>query len=154
VAREPIPTYCFALVVVQKAGQYLLVHERKGSQRWYVPAGRVEPGEPFVDAACREALEETSVPVRLTGILRIEHTQRIDHARLRVVFLAEPAQDVPPKSEPDAESLGARWVGLNELGALPLRGEEVRALLAYVEAGGPVYPLSLLQLEGMPWTTA
>jgi 8-oxo-dGTP pyrophosphatase MutT (NUDIX family) len=153
-ARDPIPTWCFALVVVRKDDQYLLVHERKHGQRWYLPAGRVEPGETLEAAACRETLEETGVPVRMTGILRVEHTPREPGARLRVVFLAEPAQDVPPKTEPDEESLGARWVSLDELAALPLRGDEVRELFSYVQDGGPVYPLSVLQPEGMPWTAA
>ena len=153
-AREPIPTWCFALVVVQKGDEYLVVHERKHGQRWYLPAGRVEPGESFVDAARRETLEETGVPVHLTGVLRFEHTPRGDGARLRVVFLAEALGEVAPKTEPDDESLGARWVGLHELDSLPLRGEEVRELFSYVADGGPVYPLSILQLEGMPWTAA
>jgi 8-oxo-dGTP pyrophosphatase MutT (NUDIX family) len=150
-ARDPIPTWCFAVVVVRKGNSYLLVHESKHGQRWYLPAGRVEPGESFADAAYRETLEEAGVPVRLTGILRIEHTPRPDGSRLRVVFLAEPSDDTPPKTEADAESLEARWVLMSELDGLSLRGEEVRELFAYVDEGGPVYPLELLQIEGMPF---
>lgn len=150
-ARDPIPTWCFALVVVRKGDRYLLVHESKHGQKWYLPAGRVEPGETLADGAYRETLEETGVPVRLTGILRIEHTPRADGARLRVVFLGEPADDTPPKTRPDDDSLEARWVSLEELDGLPLRGEEVRALFSYVAQGGEVYPLSVLQSEGMPF---
>ncbi len=36
--------------------------------------GRVEAGESLIDAAVREVFEETGVPVRLDGILRVEHT--------------------------------------------------------------------------------
>jgi len=150
-AREAIPTWCFSVCVVRRGDRFLLVHERKHGQLWYVPAGRVEPGETFEDAARRETLEETGVPVRLVGILRVEHSPGPSGARMRVVYLAEPVDDTPPKSVPDDESLGAAWVSLEELRRYPLRGEEVRELMKYVEHGGPVYPLSLLQPEGMPY---
>src|ERR1044071_4406622 len=124
-AREPIPTYCFAVVVVRRGDQFLLAHECKHGQLWYVPAGGVEPGETFMVAARRETMEETSVPVKIVGILRVEHSPMPTAARLRVVFLAEPIDDTPPKSVPDDESLEAAWVRLEELGSYPLRGEEV-----------------------------
>jgi phosphatase NudJ len=148
VAREPIPTWCFALVVVRRGERFLAVHERKHGQLWYLPAGRVEPGESFVQAAHRETLEETGVPVRLTGILRVEHSPSPAGARLRVIFLAEPEDETPPKQVPDEESLEARWVTLEELARLPLRGPGVLRLFAAVAAGALVYPLELLRREG------
>jgi len=39
--REPIQTWYFALVVVRLQHRFLLVHERKHGQKWYLPAGRV-----------------------------------------------------------------------------------------------------------------
>jgi phosphatase NudJ len=153
-ARAPIPTWFFAVVVIRRGDRFLLVHERKHGQLWYLPAGRVEAGETFAAAAEREALEETGVPVRLTGVLRVEHSPFADSARLRVVFCAEARDDTPPKSAPDEESLGAAWVGLDELARYPLRGEEVRDLLEHVAAGAPVYPLDLLQREGRPYRGA
>jgi phosphatase NudJ len=83
--------------------------------------------------------------------LRVEHSPSDAGSRLRVVFVAEPIDDTPPKSEPDEESLRAAWVRLDELSAYPLRGEEVRELFAYVAAGGPVCPLDVLQHEGAPY---
>jgi phosphatase NudJ len=151
-SREPIPTWCFAVVVVRRGDHFLLVHECKHGQLWYLPAGRVEPGETFADAARRETLEESGIPVTLTGILRVEHSPAPTGARLRVVFLAEPADDTSPKSIPDEESLGAAWVRLDELADYPLRGDEVSELFAYVARGGAVYPMSVLQPEGMPYT--
>ncbi|KYF67517.1 NUDIX domain-containing protein [Sorangium cellulosum] len=149
-ARSPIPTWCFAVVLVKLGDRFLLVHERKHDQLWYLPAGRVEPGETFAEAACREALEETGVPVKLQGILRIEHSPSALQARMRVIFLARPADDTPPKREPDKHSLEARWVALKELRALPLRGPDVEPLCRGVLAGAPVFPLSLLGPEGEP----
>ena len=146
-----IPTWYFALVVVRRGDHFLLVHERKHGQLWFLPAGRAEPGESLQETARRETLEEAGVPIRLTGLLRVQHTPAPGGARVRVLFLGEPIDDTPPKSTPDAESLGAAWVSLDELDRFPLRGEDVEGVLRYVAAGGPVYPLSVLQAEHMPF---
>ena len=149
-ARDPIPTWYFALVIVRKDGRFLLVHECKHGQRWYLPAGRAEFGETLPAAACRETREETGVPIRLTGLLRLEHTPILGGARVRAVFLAEPIDETPPKSMPDSESLGAAWVSIADLTQFALRGPEVEELLRYVDDGGAVYPLTVLAQEGTP----
>ena len=147
-AREPIPTWYFALVIVRDGPRFLVVHERKHGQRWYLPAGRVEPGETLSQAARRETLEESGIDVELEGVVRIEHTPIADGtARVRVVFVARPIDSRPPKSVPDDESLGAAWVTLEQLDALPLRGDEVRVLFRHVAEGGAVHPMSLLTSE-------
>jgi phosphatase NudJ len=147
-ARVPLEAWLFAVVVVRKADRFLLVHERDGS--WYLPAGRVEPGERFAEAARRETLEEAGVPIRLTGILRVEPSHAGHSLRLRVVFVAEPADDTPPKQLADAESLGAAWVGLDELERYPLRGPDVVDYLRYLAGGGAAAPLETLAAEGVP----
>jgi phosphatase NudJ len=149
--REPIPTWCFALVVVRKGDRFLLVQESKYGEPWYLPAGRVEAGELFAAAAVRETLEEAGIPVRVTGVIRVEYSPSPVGARMRVIFLAEPVDDTPPKTEPDDESLGAAWVALDELSKYSLRGEEVTELFTYVAGGGAVYPPDLLQPEGRPY---
>jgi 8-oxo-dGTP pyrophosphatase MutT (NUDIX family) len=149
-SRDPIPTWCFALVVVRLGERWLLVHERKHGQGWYLPAGRVEPGETFVEAAVRETREEAGIDVVLDGIVRIEHSPNGEGARMRIVFVGHPADDRPPKQVPDDESLGAAWVSFDELDRYPLRGEEVREWIAHVAGGGPIYPLHVLAHEGAP----
>jgi len=150
-SREPCPTWFFALVVVRREDRFLMVRERKHGQLWYLPAGRVEPGERLVDAAPRETLEEHGLRVVLTGILRIEHTPGVGATRVRVFFVARPLDDTPPKSVADEHSLGARWVTLDEMRALPLRGDEVGEVLTAVHAGAAVHPLTLLTDETRPW---
>ncbi len=59
--RKSIPTWFFVLAAVRRANRFLLVHERKHGQLWYLPAGRVEPGENFVAAVQRETLEEAGI---------------------------------------------------------------------------------------------
>ncbi|HEY3447830.1 MAG TPA: NUDIX hydrolase [Myxococcales bacterium] len=150
--RDPIPTWNFALVVVRRGDEYLLVQESKDDQAWYLPGGRVELGESFVETAERETLEEAGVRVEVTGVLRVEHTPYPDAtARCRVWFLAHPKGDPTPKSAPDEHSLSARWLKIEEVSKLPLRGEEALDALCALAAGLPVAPLSVLTHEGAPW---
>jgi 8-oxo-dGTP pyrophosphatase MutT (NUDIX family) len=151
-SRQPLPTWFFVLVVVRLQDRFLVVQERKHGQLWYLPAGRVEPGEDLVAAAHRETLEEAGIRIRLEGILRVEHTPNLNgQCRMRVVFLASPIGSLEPKRVPDQESLGAAWVTLAELASFPLRGEEVRVLFEYVAAGATASPMSLLTAEGAPY---
>jgi 8-oxo-dGTP pyrophosphatase MutT (NUDIX family) len=143
-SRGPIPTWYFALVVVRRGHRFLLTQERKYGSSWSIPGGRVEPRENLVGAAIREVLEETGVPIRIDGVLRIEHVPSDSGARVRVLFAGTPIDDTPPKTVADDESLGAAWLTLDEIRARKLRGADLRALLESIEAGRQVYPLDLL----------
>lgn len=145
-ARTPLPTWYFALVVVRKGHRFLLTQERKYGSSWSIPGGRVEPGESLTDAAIRETLEETGVPIRLDGVLRVEHTPG-DGVRMRVLFTGTPIDDTEPKTMADDESLGAAWLTLDEIRERPLRGSDLCALLEYVAAGRAIYPLDVLGHE-------
>jgi phosphatase NudJ len=144
--RPAIPTWFYVLVVVRRENRFLLIQETDGD--WYLPAGRVEGGEGFVEAAEREALEEGGIPIVLEGILRLQHTPSSDgRARVRLIFVARPADDRPPKMHEDEHSCQAAWVTLEEMRRLPLRGDEVNDWLTIVATGGPIAPLSLLGRE-------
>ncbi len=149
--RAAIPTWCYALVVVRCGHRFAVVQEAKGAREWYLPAGRVEPGESIAAGARRETLEEAGIRVALEGIIRVEHSasQRGD-ARLRVIFVARPLSDAPLKEFADEHSLRARWVTRAALEELPTRSPEVARLFTYVERGGPIYPLSILAEESAP----
>jgi len=149
--RKPIPTWFFVVAIVRHDGRYLLVHENKPGKPWYLPAGRVEPGESLLRAAQRETLEETGVPVFLDGVLRIEHTARPNgNSRLRMIFVARPQGETTPKSHVDEHSLQARWLTLGEIRELPLRGPDVLDFLHYLEDGGTVHSLEVVSWEGGP----
>src|SRR3954463_2024417 len=115
-ARDAISTWFFVLVVVRLGDRFLLVHERKHGQGFYLPAGRVEPGESLIEAAKRETMEEAGIPIDIEHIVRVEPSpQPGGSARVRVIFVPRPLDGRPPKSIPDEESLGAGWFGLEEL---------------------------------------
>ena len=75
--------------IVERDGQFLLVEERVGTRLVFnQPAGHVERGERFIDAAVRETLEETAwtfVPEALVGIYLWEQPER-HRSFLRVTF--------------------------------------------------------------------
>ena len=146
-SRTPIPTWYFALVVVRRGHRFLVTQEKKYGSTWSIPGGRVEPGESLAAAAVREVLEETGVPIKLDGVLRVEHSPGDGSARVRVIFVGTPLDDTPPKTVADDESLGAAYLTLDEIRALPLRGAELRVLLETVADGCQVFPLDLLGTE-------
>jgi 8-oxo-dGTP pyrophosphatase MutT (NUDIX family) len=148
-ARDPIPTFCFALVLVKVGRRFVLVKERKHGEGWYFPAGRVERGETFAQAALRETKEEAGIDVVLEGVIRIEHRPTVEGMRLRVFFLARPSDDAALKSTPDEHSLEARLFAVDELKGLPLRGDEVEEWMRYVLDGPVIAPLSLISIEGV-----
>lgn len=151
-SHDTIATSYFVLSVVRRGDRFLLIHECIHGRRWYLPAGRVEPGENFITAAVRETLEEAGIPIAIEGLVRIEHTpKKAGHARVRVIFTARPTDDSSPKTVPDAESLEAGWFTLAEIEALPLRGNDVADILRYIAGGGAITPLTFLTEEGAPF---
>ncbi len=146
-ARSPIPTWYFALVIVRRGHRFLLTQEQKYGKTWSIPGGRVEPGESLVNAAVREVLEETGVPIRLDGVLRVEHSLTNDGARVRVIFTGTQLDDTAPRTTADAESLGAAYLTLDEIRSRPLRGAELGGLLQSLADGAQVFPLGLLGHE-------
>ncbi|ELR21251.1 hydrolase, NUDIX domain containing protein [Acanthamoeba castellanii str. Neff] len=126
---------------------------------FWLPGGRVDPGEDLTTAAIRETKEEAGIDVELTGILRWEWAPRrssrdAPYVRMRVIFYGRPRnEDQLPKSIPDYESVGAVWASANDVApesGLPLRGREPQQWFAYVAQGGTIHPLSLLTGEGAP----
>lgn len=143
--REPMPAWFYALVLVRRLDEFLLVEERDHGGGWYLPAGRVEPGESLHEAALREVREEAGVDVVLDGVYRVEHTVlESGGARVRVLFSAHPADDREPKTVPDEHTLRAAWYTPAAAMRLPLRSEEVTGLLALAQSHPPA-PLAVLR---------
>ncbi len=90
-----------------ETGDVLIV---RNPSTWSFPAGKVEPGETFREAAVRETLEETSVTVRPLGILLVteRHPFEAKHD-LFITFAAEYIGGEPDPSGDDGVS-EALWV--------------------------------------------
>lgn len=100
----------------------LLVKEGQGHDRgrWNLPGGKVELRESLIDAALREAEEETghTVAIRsLCGVYR--YTHRSGAPRLRVVFWADVLGGEPACN--GREILDVRWFELAQAAAMSNR---------------------------------
>lgn len=146
--------YSFALVVChnKKYNSFLLVQEFANSGYW-LPGGRIDPGENPAEAAIRETKEEAGIDIKLTGMIKIEYHPKKDHrsdtqyVRMRFIFYAEPIDcDQLPKSIPDYESVGATWCRADQVEALPLRGPEPVIYFSHIASGKPIYPLDLIHV--------
>ena len=147
--RAVFKAYQFSLIICRnpKTGLYLAVNETD-NRGWWIPGGGVDAGETFREGALRECLEEAGVDVELKGIIKIDHwmNKQNDSGKMRVIYYAEPKDvDVVPKQEADSESLEAQWVSLEDFPNLgKIRGEELLVFGGYVEAGGPIHPMSMM----------
>mmetsp|Transcript_52475 Transcript_52475/g.79629 ORF Transcript_52475/g.79629 Transcript_52475/m.79629 type:complete len:274 (+) Transcript_52475:615-1436(+) len=159
--RTLFDTHGFSVVVCQhpETKKWLAVNESK-NRGWWLPAGHVDRGQTFVEAASRETEEEAGLSVKITGLLAVERTlqgpeKKARAARMRVIFLASPTDpSALPKSVPDKESNGAAWMTTQELASLAglpppkgLRGAELLEWGSHLEQGGTVFPVSMLQEE-------
>ena len=74
--RKPYITHCFAVVVCRNLeGRWLAVKETH-NRGWWLPAGAVESGETFAQAAYRETLEVNFGPTYLLGSRNTDRIKR------------------------------------------------------------------------------
>ena len=79
-------------MLIEDAGRLLLIKRGNDPERgkWSVPAGFVDAGEDPARAAEREALEETSLTVRVTGLFDVYAcTRATDGSDILIVYRAE-----------------------------------------------------------------
>ncbi|ORX59170.1 hypothetical protein BCR36DRAFT_408692 [Piromyces finnis] len=146
--RQSATIKLFALVVCRREqdGKFLMVDE-VGGWGWWLPGGRVDPGETLHEAITRKTIEETGICINLQGVLKVEFfPNERGSAKFRVIFFAIPQRpDQKPKTIPDYESNGACWVSLHQLHHIKLRSSEPAIWFPYVARGGPIYPLDILR---------
>jgi phosphatase NudJ len=113
------------LVVVEHQGKYLVVHETKHGQLWYLPAGGIEEGESPADGGRRETMEEAGIAIEPRFYLDVEHYVRPGPVVVLRFIMVARATSFEPKRTADEHSLEARWLTRAEIALLPLRDPEV-----------------------------
>ncbi|XP_003747217.1 8-oxo-dGDP phosphatase NUDT18 [Galendromus occidentalis] len=116
-------TYIVGAVVFNEKGEVLLMQEAKQScaGTWYLPAGRVEPGEQIIEAVRREVLEETGLVFQPQSLLCVETSSG---SWFRFQFTGEIlGGKLKTVAEADAESLQAAWV--SDISSLSLRSKDI-----------------------------
>ena len=81
------------LVVRNKQGKFLCVKETEG-KGWWLPGGKVELKETFLQAAVRECVEQTLIKPQIKGIIRIDYGAYAKKNCLRCIYYAEPADTI------------------------------------------------------------
>ncbi len=137
--------------VIEKEGRFLLVEEETDDGlRFNQPAGHLECREALVDAAAREALEETGhhfCPDSLVGIYSWRNEAR-DVTYLRFAF-AGAVTGFEPERQLDDGIVAARWLTLGEVRASADRHRSPLVLRCIEDwLSGKRYPLELLTHYG------
>lgn len=147
--RWVTPTTLVVLAIVPCEGRYLVVEERDGT--FYLPAGRVDPGESLLVAAVRETMEEAGIAVALEGLIGMDHEWFPGppaRAKVRFAFVARPTGNLVPKAHADEHGNGARWATLDEIARLPLRHPEVLTWIGRHRRGDPLLPCDAYEWFG------
>lgn len=138
-------TYVVMGVLINERGEVLMMQEAKKScaGQWYLPAGRMEPGETIEEAVAREVLEETGLHMQPTTLLAVEtasgswyrfvltgrvtgmdaniHLNQLCIKELIIKMLIGGELKVPAQA--DSESLQAKWV--KKVQELSLRSQDI-----------------------------
>ncbi|XP_034517183.1 8-oxo-dGDP phosphatase NUDT18 isoform X2 [Ailuropoda melanoleuca] len=120
--------YVVLAVFLNEQDEVLLIQEAKKECRgsWYLPAGRMEPGETIVEALQREVKEEAGLHCEPLTLLSVEER---GPSWIRFVFLARATGGILKTSkEADAESLQAGWYPRTSL-PTPLRAQDLLHLV-------------------------
>src|SRR5262245_15566303 len=102
-------------VLIEDAGRLLLIKRGNDPERgkWTVPAGFVDGGEDPARAAEREALEETGLAVRVTGLFDVyARTRTTEGADILIVYRA---QVIGGRLAPGDDAEAASYFGPGEL---------------------------------------
>jgi 8-oxo-dGTP diphosphatase len=111
--KTPVPN---ADIIIEKEGRIVLIKRLKDPFKGMLalPGGKMDYGETIEDAAIREALEETSIKVRLKGIMGVYSEPGRDpryHA-MSIVFVAEPEEGELKAGSDAAEAV---WMDVSEI---------------------------------------
>lgn len=111
--KEHVKAVVVGAVIIKRENKYLLVQEKqeKAYGLWNFPAGKVDKGESFEQAAIREAKEETGYDVELVRKIGIFQTMP-EHA-VKHVFEAKIIGG--ELNFPKDEMLDAQWFTFEEI---------------------------------------
>lgn len=132
-------------VIIEKEGKILFVFEGKKEifEQWNLPGGGLEEGEEVAAGAIREAFEEASVNVELTGLVGLYPQVGNSHS-FNFVFSANILRGEPSASD---NVLRLEWMSQKEFEALEdekiVSPKKLRKIIADYFAGVR-YPLEVI----------
>jgi 8-oxo-dGTP diphosphatase len=127
----------------------LMVKEGRAHKRgeWNLPSGRVDRGEGVIEAAVREAREETALDIAIVALAGIYiYPTRSGEDVVRFNFIAEATGGTPAAD--GSEIIEVRWMTLDEIDALPDSRLRATATLRNIVSDlrtGRRFPLDLVR---------
>ncbi len=108
-------------VIIEHDGKFLMVEELNEDQNnrpvFSMPAGHIEARESILDAALREAQEESGCEVELTALTGIYDYVKDNETIERYCFAAK-LKEIPETlhaQDPDHEILNVKWYSQDEI---------------------------------------
>ncbi|MCG0239299.1 MAG: NUDIX hydrolase [Firmicutes bacterium] len=111
--------YWMAAAVVREGDRLLLVQNRwRVGTHWFLPGGRLEPGESAVDAVVREVAEETGLEIAVEDLAYVQDNfnREMESQFLYLVFAGQVVGGTLRVPEDDPYVVDVRWVPVPEVG--------------------------------------
>lgn len=87
-----VPHVCRSIAIVVHEAKVLLVTSKMCPGAWVPPGGKLEPRETVGDAAAREVLEESGIPVDVGRLIAYREVWWDDRDVLELYFAARPVE--------------------------------------------------------------
>ncbi len=84
-----MPEFGVSVVIIDSRGKFVLT-KRNDLPVWCLPGGHVEAGETLVEAAIREAKEETGLEIKITRLVGVYSRPNWLDGSHEIVFAAQP----------------------------------------------------------------
>ena len=120
------PATLFVATIIIKDDKVLMVQEGRNHDnqlnKWNFPAGHVETGETFPEAAIREVKEESGYDAKIDGIVTIKKDDFKDKIEQVIFFAGSLISDVPTKHDSDISKV--EFVPVSQFPNLNLRNSK------------------------------
>jgi ADP-ribose pyrophosphatase YjhB (NUDIX family) len=103
VDRGPVPTVD---IIIEIRDKIVLIRRKHPPPGWAIPGGFIDAGERAEEAAAREALEETGLPVTLTALLGVYSDPARDTRRHTISTVYVATAEGTPSGGDDASEAG------------------------------------------------
>mgnify|MGYP000989854887 FL=1 len=136
----------FVSTIVLHNDKFLVVQEGKNNHNqldtWNFPAGRVEAGESLIEAAIREAKEESGYDINIDGVLSVLFKNTKDGMDLIVFFNGHIINNSPINYESGIKKVD--FVSFESLKKLDLRFHDDILIQANRALLNKIYPLDII----------